>query len=202
MSIRDSKPFLVFLDTQCIPPFLKNYGCTLTHLTLECPLTGDSEYNLIEFLASDSISFTLKVLRIREYSIRKDRNVFFLDELVGAGLSRTFFDNLHPDEDPNYLPHLEVFEYEGFLAVQAIDFIEPLIIRSGVRAGSTYHTPNATTMEGMSILRKATIKADQDSEVASFSIAEYTDSHYVWEVTRMMEEGVLSLMNMDGTTWE
>ena len=122
------------------------------------------------------------------------------DDIAGAGLSRTFFNNLHPDEDPNYLPHLEVFEYEGLLAVQAIDFIEPLIIRLHMRHSGA--GGSEATMEGMSILRKATIKADQVSEVAEFSIAEYTDPCYIWEVIRMMEEGVLVLMNMNGMMWQ
>ena len=193
---------LRFIDTQHIPPFLEHSRSVLTQLTLEFLITAELEYELIEFLALPAIS-SLQKLHIREHSIHKN----IKRHLLGAGLGRTFFDVLHPDEDPNYLPHLEIFEYEGLLAVHAIDFIEPLIVRSRIRARSddppSYEdSKNLGISEGVATLRKATIKADQHSEVASFSIAEYTDPHFVWEIIQMMEEGALRLLKMDGSLWE
>jgi hypothetical protein len=115
-------------------------------------------------------------------------------------LSRTFFNALHPDEDPSYLPCLEVLSYEGQLTVQAIDFIEPLIIRSRMRIESSgTYMPN---LEKMVVLRKVKIRADQVSETSEFSIAEYPDSQYVWEIMRMIKEGVLELITMDGELWQ
>jgi len=193
---------LRFIETQHIPPFLEHSRSVLTQLTLEFLITAELEYELIEFLALPAIS-SLQKLHIREYSIHEN----LTRHLLGAGLGRTFFDVLHPDEDPNYLPHLEIFEYEGLLAVHAIDFIEPLIVRSRIRARSddppSYEdSKNLGISEGVATLRKATIKADQHSEVASFSIAEYTDPHFVWEIIQMMEEGALRLLKMDGSLWE
>ncbi|EDR07252.1 uncharacterized protein LACBIDRAFT_328087 [Laccaria bicolor S238N-H82] len=190
------------VDTQHIPPFLEHSRSILTCLTLEFLITAELEYQLIEFLSLPAIS-SLRELHIREYSIHGN----LLRHLLGAGLGRTFFDVLHPDEDPNYLPHLEIIEYEGLLAVHAIDFIEPLIVRSRIRTRSddppSYEdSKNLGISEGVATLRKATIKADQYSEVASFSIAEYTDPHYVWEIIQLMEEGALRLLNMDGSLWE
>jgi len=42
------------------------------------------------------------------------------------------------------------------------------------------------------------IQADQLSESAEFSIAEYPNAQYVWEIMRMMEEGVLEFITMNG----
>ena len=115
------------------------------------------------------------------------------------GLSRTFFDVLHPEEDSPYLPSLEVFTYEGNLVVQAIDFLEPLLIRSRMRDGSSGTYEN---LEKMAIMRKVKIQADQVSNSAEFSIAEYPDTQYVWEVMMMMEQGILELITLDGGLWE
>ena len=189
------------IDTQHIPPFLEHSRSILTRLTLEFLITAELEYELIDFLALPAIS-SLKELHIREYSIHDN----LLRHLLGAGLGRTFFDVLHPEEDPNYLPHLEIFEYEGLLAVHAIDFIEPLIVRSRIRARSddppSYEVSKNLGVSGVTTLRKATIKADQHSEVGSLSIAEYTDPQYVWEIIQMMEAGALRLLNMNGSVWE
>ena len=38
--------------------------------------------------------------------------------------------------------------------------------------------------------------------MAEFSIAEYPDVQYVWEVKMMMEQGILELITMDGRLWE
>jgi hypothetical protein len=192
---------LRLVDTQHIPPFLEHSRSILTRLTLEFLITAELEHELIEFLSLPTIS-SLKELHIREYSIHEN----LTRHLLGAGLGRTFFDVLHPDEDPNYLPHLEILEYEGLLAVHAIDFIEPLIVRSRIRARSddppNYEDNKNLGISGVATLRKARIKADQHSEVASFSIAEYTDPQYVWEIIQLMEEGALRLLNMDGSLWE
>ena len=115
------------------------------------------------------------------------------------GLSRTFFDVLHPDEVFSYLPFLEVFSYEGNLVVQAIDFLEPLLLRSRMREGNSRADGN---LQRIAVLRKVKIQADQVSNSAEFSIAEYPDSQYVWEVMMMIEQGILELITMDGELWE
>jgi len=57
-------------------------------------------------------------------------------------------------------------------------------------------------LEKMAVLRKVKIQADQVSDTVEFSIAEYPDSQYVLEIKRMMEEGVLELITMDGNFWQ
>ncbi|PPQ75949.1 hypothetical protein CVT26_005852 [Gymnopilus dilepis] len=186
LSIRARKSFQY---SQTLGTFLLS-GCNLTSLTLECRV--DMEHDLIELLLSNSLSSSLQELYIRHVPSERDA------EHTEYGLTRTFFELLHPDMDPNYLTCLRVLEYEGPLAVQAIDFIEPLLIRSRIRV---VDIPRSMT-DGMAVLRRAKIKADQYSAVSEFSIAEYTDAQYVWEVMRALEEGVLALSNMDGTMWE
>ena len=115
------------------------------------------------------------------------------------GLSRTFFDVLHPDEVFSYLPSLEVLSYKGNFVDQAIDFLEPLLIRSRMREGSSGTDGN---WERIAVLRKVKIQADQVLNSAEFSIAEYPDKEYVWEVMMMIERGVLELITMDGGLWE
>ncbi|KAF8966090.1 hypothetical protein BDZ97DRAFT_1917787 [Flammula alnicola] len=128
---------------------------TLTDLSLDSPIT--EEYAFIDLLSSLP---SLRELHIHDFPT-----------------------NLHPDEGPSYLPNLEILSYKGILAVQAIDFIEPLIIRSRIRVPiPTHHLNN------MAVLKQAKIKVDQDSYVEKLSIAEYTDSHYAWEIFRMVKE--------------
>ena len=43
---------------------------------------------------------------------------------------------LHAEDFP-YLPSFKVFSYDGNFIVQAIDFLQPLLIRSRVREGSS-----------------------------------------------------------------
>jgi len=158
----------------------------LTSLSLTCKIRA--EFDLIEVLSGLG---SLRELYVQDISTEATQE---------TSLSRTFFDNLNPDEDPSYLPCLEVLSYEGHLAVQAIDFLELLIIRTRIRGGSSgRYTPS---LEKIAVLRKAKIKADQILELAEFSIAEYPDPQYVWEIMRLMEEGVLELFTMDGEFWE
>ena len=157
----------------------------LTRLSLSCVITRESD--LIDVLSAlDS----LRELHIRDTST---------EATPDFGLSRTFFDVLHPDEDAPYLPSLEVFSYEGNLVVQAIDFLEPLLIRSRMREGCSRTDGN---LERIAVLRRVKIQADQLSDSAEFSIAEYPDTQYVWEVMMMIEQGVLELITMDGELWE
>ena len=157
----------------------------LTRLSLSCVITRESD--LIDVLSAlDS----LRELYIRDTST---------EATPEFGLSRTFFDVLHPDEDAPYLPSLEVFSYEGNLVVQAIDFLEPLLIRSRMREGCSRTDGN---LERIAVLRRVKIQADQLSDSAEFSIAEYPDTEYVWEVMMMIEQGVLELITMDGELWE
>ena len=57
-------------------------------------------------------------------------------------------------------------------------------------------------LERIAVLRRVKIQADQLSDSAEFSIAEYPDTQYVWEVMMMIEQGVLELITMDGELWE
>ena len=157
----------------------------LTMLSLSCVITRD--FDLIDVLSA--LDF-LQELYIRDIS---------MEATPDFGLSRTFFDVLHPDEDSSYLPSLEVFSYEGNLVVQAIDFLEPSLIRSQMREGSSGTNGN---LERIAVLRKVKIQADQVSNSAEFSIAEYPDAQYVWEVMMMIEQGILELITMDGEHWE
>ncbi|KIM44090.1 hypothetical protein M413DRAFT_25570 [Hebeloma cylindrosporum] len=152
----------------------------LTSLSLSCKIT--KEFHLIDFLSALG---TLRELYIRDNST---------EGTPEFGVSSTFFDVLHPDEDSPHLPSLEVLSYEGNLVVQAIDFLEPLIIRSRVRDGNE-------NPDRLAVLRKVRIQADQVSDSAEFSIAEYPDTQYVWEVMMMMERGILELLTMGGGRW-
>jgi hypothetical protein len=163
-----------------------HWEANLTALSLTCKI--NAEYDLIDVLCS--------LGSLQEFYLR-DSNTEATRE---AGLSSIFFEMFHPDEDPSYLPRLEILSYEGQLAVQAIDFLEPLIIRSRMRGG--YLGMYTQNLEQMAVLRKVKIQADQVSETAEFSIAEYPDPQYVWEIMRMMEEGILELITMDGEFWQ
>jgi len=163
-----------------------HWEADLKSLSLTCKISV--EYDLIEVLSS--------LVSLRELCIRDCST----EATPEAGLSSIFFAMLDPTADPPYLPCLEVLSYEGQLAIQAIDFIEPLIIRSRIRGESSgTYLPD---LERIAVLRKVKIRADQVSEVAEFSIAEYPDSQYIWEIMRMMEEGVLELITMDGEFWQ
>jgi len=157
----------------------------ITSLSLSCKITR--EFHLIDVLSALD---TLRELLIRDSST---------EATPDSGLSCIFFDVLHPDEGSPYLPSLEVFSYEGNLVVQAIDFLEPLLIRSRMREGSSRTDGN---LERIAVLRKVKIQADQVSNSAEFSIAEYPDIQYVWEVMMMIEQGILELITMDGEHWE
>lgn len=171
-------------------PFFTRSKCNLTSLTLECFLCV--EHDLIELLISLDSLVELSI-RDTEVPVHRYDHV----EPNRRGLGRTFFDVLHPDdaEAAPFLPHLAVFLYKGPLSMHAIDFIEPFIVRSRMRGAQS------ADLRGVAVLRRATVIADQYSEVAEFSIAEYSDPRYVWEVVRMVEEGVLALQNMDGSRW-
>ncbi|KAF9483635.1 hypothetical protein BDN70DRAFT_276119 [Pholiota conissans] len=173
---------------QVLLPFILRSKCHLTSLTIECILLA--EHDLIDLLFSLD---TLSELHIRDSESRLQR--YATMDHNNFGLGRTFFDVLHPDEEAPFLPNLEVFSYRGPLAVQAIDFIEPFIVRSRMRGAQI------ADIHKVALLKQAVIVADQYSDVAEFSIAEYSDPQYIWELVRMVEEGVLVLHNMDGSRW-
>ncbi|KJA17349.1 hypothetical protein HYPSUDRAFT_1023963 [Hypholoma sublateritium FD-334 SS-4] len=179
--------------TQELLPFLERSACMLTTLTLKGPITR--EYDLIELLQGIP---SLEVLHLVNNVARCDTF-----RLADTGLGSTFFEQLDPDEAAPYLTSLAVFSYSGILAVQAIDFMEPFIVRARVRDAPEYapDEPDAPGTRKVARLRQATIRADQYSDVAEFSIAEYSDTRYIWEVARMLEEGILVLLNMDGSLW-
>jgi hypothetical protein len=153
----------------------------ITSLSLSCKIT--KEFHLIDVLSALD---TLQKLHIQDSST---------EATPDAGLSCIFFDVFHPEEEPPQLPSLEIFSYKGNLAVQAIDFLGPLIIRSRTRGGSSGRDGN---LAKFAVLRKVKIQADQVSNSAEFSIAEYPDSQFIWEVMMMMERGSLELITMDG----
>lgn len=179
--------------TQELLPFLERSACMLTALTLKGPITR--EYDLIELLQGipslEALHLVNKVAWPGAF------------RPTDTGLGSTFFEQLDPDEAAPYLPSLAVFSYSGILAVQAIDFMEPFIVRARVRDAPEYapDEPDAPGTRKAARLRRATIRADQYSDVAEFSIAEYSDTRYIWEVARMVEEGILVLLNMDGSLW-
>ena len=181
--------------TRELLPFLERSACMLASLTLNCPLTR--EYDLIELLQSIPSLETLHL--INHVDVTRNRNFRPAD----TGLGSTFFEQLDPDEAAPYLPSLAVFSYSGILAVQAIDFMEPFIVRARVRDAPQYapDEPDAPGTRKVARLRQATIRSDQYSDVAEFSIAEYSDSRYIWEVVRMVEVGILVLLNRDGSPW-
>jgi len=169
--------------------FIEHSAQSLTVLRLECYLPPESE--LIDLLY---IMSTLIEVHIKDLSPLRPPDFDGLNVDTPA-LSRVFFDVLHPDDDPTYLPKLEVLSFEGALSVQAIDFLEPALIRARVRPSSELDAPVST-------LRRLTIKADQYSMLSQFSISEYSDPQYIWEVIRMMELGIMILVNKDGESWE
>jgi len=164
---------------------LSNSGSHFTSLSLSCRITR--EFYLIDVLSALD---TLQELYIRDTST---------EATPAFGLGCTFFDVFHSEEESPYLPSLEVFSYKGNLIVQAIDFLEPLVVRSRMRSGSS---GTDGQLEKFAILKKVKIQADQVSNSAEFSIAEYPDSQFVWEVMMMMERGILELITMDGKCWE
>ena len=162
---------------------LSNSESHLTSLSLTCQITRESY--LIDVLSDLD---TLLELYIQDTSM--ETTPYF-------GLSCRSFDVFHSKKSP-YLPSLEVFSYKGNLIVQAIDFLQPLVIRSRMRGGSSGTDGN---LAKFGVLRKVKIQADQVSNSEEFSIAECPDPQFVSEVTVMMERGNLELITMDGKCW-
>jgi hypothetical protein len=164
----------------------------LTSLSMTCRITEDLDLiKVLSFLGC-----------LREFYVRSLPGLNIRGRSVDeTGLSNTFFNALHPDENPSYLPLLEVLSYEGNLLVQGIDFLEPFIIRSRMRphggSSGTY-----TNLEKIAVLRKVKIQADQLSDLGLSSIAEYPDSQYAWDILRMIAAGVLELISVDGEFWQ
>jgi len=126
----------------------------ITRLSLSCVITKELE--LIDVLSAlDSL---------RELYVR-DINT---EAAPDFGLSRTFIDVLHPDEVFAYLPSLEVLSYEGNLVVQAIDFLEPLLIRSRMREGNARADGN---LERIAVLKK---KKDPGGPRVEFGRVQYS----------------------------
>jgi len=190
-----------FLYTRYILPFLEISKCNLTKLSLKCPINAKNEYDLIELLSDDSISPSLQELYIENHEPQSLEPPNFFD----TGLGRTFFENLHPDLNPSYLPQLEIIKYNGPLAVSDIDFLEPLVIRSKIRdrlgSSGEFLATRSNFDAQMATLRRVVIKGDQYAETTQFMISEYSDPHYIWEIINLMDANVFSLRNTDGTAW-
>jgi hypothetical protein len=77
-------------------------------------------------------------------------------------------------------------------------FVSPMmlfVVRARMRPAQT------ANIRTVALLKQRTVIADQRSARAELSIAAYLDPWHVWEVVRMVEEGVLVLRNMDGSGW-
>ncbi|PPQ67776.1 hypothetical protein CVT25_009081 [Psilocybe cyanescens] len=194
-----------FRHTNFLLAFIKRSACALSSLTTES-MCSTADYDLIEFLSSDILSSSLKELHILDYdtvSLTKNRKkIIRRNKVQGAcsGLDHTFFENFHPYLFPHFLPHLETLEYRGILSAYAIDFLEPFILRSRMRDSEPGCMMDDIAAQGTAILRKVRIQADK-ALGKSFSIAEYPDPQYVWEVISMIEVGVLTLLDADGALW-
>ncbi|CAA7266449.1 unnamed protein product [Cyclocybe aegerita] len=170
-----------------LPPFIQPLDCMLTSLSLTYPIR--EEFTVIDLLFSSPFS-ALRELYLTDSSMGQSE----------SGLTAAFFEALQVDDpEEALLPRLEVFNYHGRLGVFAIDFLDPLIIRSRIRCFNENTITHSTVDldDSIAVLRKIEIKADQDE----FTIAEYTDALYVWELIRLMELRILSLANEDGSAW-
>jgi len=192
------------LYTYCILPFLKASECNLTKLSLKCRIDLKYEFDLIELLSDDSISPSLQELYIEDYEPPQNGEPN-PPKVFDTGLGPTFFENLHPDRDPSYLPQLEHIEHNGPLAVLDIDFLEPLVIRSKIRdrlaSSGEFLATRSDFDSQMATLRRVVIKGNQYSEETQFTVSEYSDPHFVWEIISLMDEDVFSLRNQDGSIW-
>ncbi|PPR00225.1 hypothetical protein CVT24_004964 [Panaeolus cyanescens] len=157
----------------------------LTHLHLESTAFIESE---IIFTLEMMPSLTHLSIHLKHYPIAECN-----DE---SALSQIFFEQLNPDQSGSYLPRLEEFEYEGYLSVSAIDFLEPLILRSRIRS------TNSEDVNATAVLRRVRIKAHQICDTCEVIISEYSDPQYIWEIMMMMDMNVLTLLDEDGNRWE
>ncbi|KAF9039098.1 hypothetical protein BJ165DRAFT_1496126 [Panaeolus papilionaceus] len=157
----------------------------LTHLYLESSAFNESE---IIFMLEMMPTLTHLSIHVTGYPVAPCSDA--------TALSQTFFEQLNPDHTGSYLPRLEDFEYEGYLAVTAIDFLEPLILRSRVRS------TNSEDVNATAVLRRVRIKAHQISDTCEVYISEYSDPEYIWEIMMMMDMRVLTLIDEDGSRWE
>ncbi|CAA7269670.1 unnamed protein product [Cyclocybe aegerita] len=163
------------------------FDCTLTSFSLTYPIR--EEFALIDLLFSSPFS------SIRELHLT-DSN----EGRSASGLTTAFFEALQVDNPEDaLLPRLEVFSYHGRLGLYAIDFLDPLIIRSRIRYFNENTLTHSTTDldDSIAVLKKIEIRADQNE----FTIAEYTDPLYIWELIRLMELRILTLENEDGSAW-
>ncbi|KAF9554907.1 hypothetical protein CPC08DRAFT_712483, partial [Agrocybe pediades] len=187
-----------FLYSRYILPFLENSDCRLEKFELKCPIAMEYEYDLIQLLSNDTISSALKELCIEDMVCEDQQNSIHPEE---KGLGSTFFEVLHPDSDPDYLPKLELFAYAGPLAVASIEFLEPFILRCQIRdklqSTGDFQKSTSSTENQTSILRKVDIRAEQ--YISDCTISEYPDPQYIWEVFNMIDQGILSLKNNDGS---
>lgn len=194
-----------FHHTNFLLSFIKRSACALTSLTTES-MCNTADCDLVDFLSSNVISSSLKELHIFDYDtmgiVKKRKKIIRRNKVQGAfsGLDDAFFVNFHPYIFPRFLSHLEVLEYRGMLSVEDIDFLEPFMLRSRMRDLETENVMDDIAQD-TAILRRVRLQADKASG-KSFSIAEYPDPQYVWEVIRMVEVGVLTLLDSDGTVWE
>ncbi|KAH9475185.1 hypothetical protein JR316_0012296 [Psilocybe cubensis] len=195
----------VFQHTKFLLPFIRRSGCILTSLTTES-MCNTEDCDLIEFLSADVIS-PLKELHILDYDtmgiVKKRKKIIRRNKVQGAfsGLNDAFFVYFHPYLFPDFLPRLEVLEYRGMLSVDDIDFLEPFMLRSRMRDLDSGNATDGDPRHDISILKRVRIQAEKAAGM-SFSIAEYHDPQYVWELIRMVEVGFITLLDSDGMVWE
>jgi hypothetical protein len=163
--------FLLVLNLPCVESLsisAMDYVNMFTVPCLEANLTSLSvtcnidELDLIEGLRSLS---SLRELYIRDRRKHHNSNRREINGIrdnrteatyIPQGLSREFFDKLDLNNDPSYLPCLEVLLYEGTLMVSAINFLQPLMDRLHIHSRSSRENSKSAA-----VLRKVKIQANQ-----------------------------------------
>jgi len=213
-------------------------GCEIEELDLEAPMDGGYLPDLIEILEGLPTLRVLKMKDVISCGVRPGWNrgdspssVLFkppfstrttakvhharsnhrasILKTDDQGLESVFWE-MFTNAD-HFLPLLEELVYEGtLLGVVAIDFLEGLVRRTGIRDGVLYVKPGeqAIPLHGINLqskvlLRKVEIVADQENSqgLRMFSIAEYQDVGYVWDLFRLVDWGVFRLVNSSGEVW-
>ncbi|KAF8896866.1 hypothetical protein CPB84DRAFT_1781631, partial [Gymnopilus junonius] len=163
-------------------PFIDRSRCKLTSLHLRFNISNlEDEEDIYEFLSNVP---DLKELYIHD-PFRSSK-----------GLSRVFFNVLHPSWTEPYLPFLETFSYEGPLNMKPQEILDPLILRARLFMDNRYDSDETAVATE---LRSVHIKADQYEMKNSAN--EPLDSETLNDLQDLMKIGVFELSNRDGTRW-
>ena len=223
-------------DLYLLSSMVSRSGCEVEELDVEAPMDGGYLADLIEILESLP---TLRVLRMKDiiscgtrsgwsrdvsplispFSTRTIAKVHHaglrhrtsLVKINNQGLAPVFWEMFSNTD--HFLPLLEEFVYEGtLLGLVAVDYMEGLVRRTGLREGALHMKPGQSgisipldglNLESKVLLRKVEIIADQEDSQGfrMFSIAEYQDVGYVWDLFRLVDWGVFRLVNSSGEVW-